>query len=81
MLTFAGLMCGGVRASPGGRVERIIVAGGIPSTDKVWYGIFASAIHNDNFFLTHKTRIYGRPHVPCQGSTYGRRVAVATTSS
>ena len=31
----AALMCGPVRASPGGRVEKIVAAGGWPYTDKV----------------------------------------------
>ena len=31
----AGLMCGPVRASPGGRIEKIVAAGGIPWTNNV----------------------------------------------
>ena len=35
MLCIADLMCGPVRASPGGRVEKIVAAGGVPYLDKV----------------------------------------------
>ena len=31
----AGLMCGPVRASPGGRVEKIVAAGGWPKANEV----------------------------------------------
>ena len=31
----AALMCSPVRASPGGRIEKIVAAGGYPWTDKV----------------------------------------------